>query len=74
VNDSLNYERLRICFEWGASSGRIPHNPLALWRVAMRAIGLTGQSPLLFDAGSLKPRFDRPNAGIDLFLRQLTEQ
>jgi hypothetical protein len=39
-------------------------------RIAMRAIGWPS---LLFDAGSLKPRFNRRNAGIDLLLRQFAE-
>jgi hypothetical protein len=42
-------------------------------RIAMRAIGPIGRPLLLFDAGSLKPRLNRRNAGIDLLLRQLTE-
>ena len=38
--------------------------------IATRAIG---RPSLLFDSGSLKRRFNRLNADIDLFLRQLAE-
>ncbi len=38
-----------------------------------RLQGAIGRPSLLFDAGSLKPRFNGRNTGIDLFLRQLAE-